>query len=90
MHLGLLFFFSKKYYTSSSKMMGNPIPPLLAQTFAEQIMAYGFRSLRRGTGELIAFSLTKANAMSPALKRTHQQLCALMSKPVYTQAPRVI
>ena len=68
------------------KQIGNAIPPLLAQTFAEHIMAYGFRGGSQRTGELIAFSLTKANAMSPALKRTHQQLRALMCKPVYTQA----
>ena len=71
------------------KQIGNAIPPLLAQTFAEHIMTYGFRGTNQSKGELIAFSLTKAMMMSPALKNTHLQLSALMCKPGYThtQAP---
>lgn len=68
------------------KQIGNAIPPLLAQTFAKHIMSYGFDCASQASGELIGFSLTKASAMSPALKRTHLQLCRLMPKLAYTQA----
>lgn len=66
------------------KQIGNAIPPLLAQTFAKHIITYGFDATSKEKGDLTAFSLTKANNMSPALKRTHEQLCTLMSKPPYT------
>ena len=66
------------------KQIGNAIPPLLAQIFAKHIISYGFSSKNQSAGDLTAFSLTKSHNMSPALKRTHQQLCTLMSNPPYT------
>lgn len=62
------------------KQIGNAIPPVLAQIFAEHI--YFLNSLngynnRKG---LISFSLTKAEAMSPALENTCKKLSALCSE----------
>lgn len=62
------------------KQIGNAIPPLLAETFALHIMnVYGFSTETcHDHGALLGFTLTKAGAMSPALRRTHcllEELC---------------
>ena len=57
--------------TDKIKMIGNAIPPLLARCFAEYLFnSYGFSGIPHQKGGLISFSLTKAEAMSPALKKT--------------------
>ncbi|MFQ5615274.1 MAG: hypothetical protein ACE5GO_02290 [Anaerolineales bacterium] len=63
------------------QQIGNAIPPLLAQIFAEHIqLNYGFETIGTNEGgKLLGFTLTKANAMSPALKRTHQKLLSLQN-----------
>ncbi len=68
------------------QQIGNAIPPMLAQVFAEHIKAdYGFEPTDEvGSGQLIGFTLTKASAMSPALKKTElliEQLMKLETKP---------
>jgi DNA (cytosine-5)-methyltransferase 1 len=61
------------------QQIGNAIPPLLAKIFAEHIRQnYGFKTaFTSDAGELLGFTLTKADAMSPALERTHQKLISL-------------
>ena len=58
------------------KQIGNAIPPLLARTFAEYIMDQSHQSPSdpEQQGGLLGFSLTKAEAMSPALRRTQSLL----------------
>lgn len=57
------------------QQIGNAIPPLLARIFAEHIKNdYGFSGDDNTGGELIYFSLTKAEAMSPALLRSKELL----------------
>jgi len=58
------------------KQIGNAIPPLLARVFAKHIKnQYGFTSPDpSGSGALLGFTLTKAGAMSPALKKTQSLL----------------
>lgn len=57
------------------QQIGNAIPPILARIFAEHIKNdYGFIGKNSTKGELLGFSLTKAGAMSPALKKTEQLL----------------
>lgn len=73
-------------FTGSSaqktQQIGNAIPPLLAKIFAEHIQnAYGFTPQNSVTGGLIGYSLTKANAMSPALLKTK----ALLDKLKYQE-----
>lgn len=65
------------------KQIGNAIPPLLAETFGRHIKSnYGFERVTRDElGALLGFSLTKADAMSPALRRTYTLLEALCSQP---------
>lgn len=67
--------------TQKIQQIGNAIPPMLAKIFAEYINEeYGFTSVRsNGTGALIDFTLTKANAMSPALASTEVLLRKLTS-----------
>jgi DNA (cytosine-5)-methyltransferase 1 len=58
---------------SSEKIqqIGNAIPPLVARIFAEHIREeYGFAGGISTNGGLIGYSVTKAEAMSPALKKT--------------------
>ncbi len=58
---------------SSQKIqqIGNAIPPMLARIFAEHIKdGYGFADKCESKGMLLGYLLTKADAMSPALKRT--------------------
>ena len=75
--------------TASQKIrqIGNAIPPLLAEIFATHIRdTYGFESQSsRHQGKLLGFSLTKANAMSPALKHTYNLLHSLMARREVTQ-----
>lgn len=65
------------------KQIGNAIPPLLAETFARHIQKkYGFDLVSEDEcGVLLGFSLTKADAMSPALQKTHDLLEALSTQP---------
>ncbi len=59
------------------QQIGNAIPPLIARIFAEHIRdEYGFNGIDIKKGKLIAYSVTKADAMSPALKKT----CALLDQ----------
>jgi len=60
------------------QQVGNAIPPLLARIFAEHIKDnYGFNTKSTSPGKILGFSLTKAGAMSPALKRTELLLSEL-------------
>lgn len=69
------------YGTASQKIqqIGNAIPPLLAKIFANHIKEnYGFKAQSlSGKGELLGFTLTKADAMSPVLEKTYQKLISL-------------
>ena len=62
------------------QQIGNAIPPILAEYFALHIKnSYGFEALKQTSskGSLLGFSLTKAQAMSPALIRTNDRLKSL-------------
>lgn len=60
------------------QQIGNAIPPLLARILAEHIRDdYGFEGRAPNDGKLIGFLLTKADAMSPALKKTESLLHGL-------------
>lgn len=68
---------------SSQKIqqIGNAIPPLVAQIFANHIKEnYGFHSQQNSHGGLLGYSLTKASAMSPALETTDSLLKSISSK----------
>lgn len=57
---------------SSQKIqqIGNAIPPVIARIFAEHIREdYGFEEQHNSRGLLLGYCLTKASAMSPALKK---------------------
>jgi DNA (cytosine-5)-methyltransferase 1 len=57
------------------QQIGNAIPPLVARIFAEHIRnEYGFTGNVSTNSGLVGYSVTKADAMSPALKKT----CALL------------
>lgn len=62
------------------QQIGNAIPPILAKAFGLHIAYYGFDELSDSSheGKLIAFNLTKANAMSPALEKTSLMLSQLI------------
>ena len=61
------------------KMIGNAIPPLLARRFAEHLLdTCGFVGIPQQKGGLLSFSLTKAEAMSPALEKTKKILSSHM------------
>jgi len=63
------------------QQIGNAIPPLLARIFAEHIKNdYGFIGENTTDGGLIGYSLTKAEAMSPALLKTKDLLETLKQK----------
>ncbi len=67
---------------SSQKIqqIGNAIPPLLAKIFAENIKNnYGFSGKKTKDGKLLGYVLTKASAMSPALKKTDLLLHTIIS-----------
>lgn len=60
------------------QQIGNAIPPILARIFAEHIRDdYGFEGHEVDAGKMLGFLLTKAGAMSPALKRTESLLFRL-------------
>ncbi|PZV09903.1 MAG: DNA (cytosine-5-)-methyltransferase [Leptolyngbya sp.] len=61
--------------TEKMQQIGNAIPPLIAHIFAEHIRdLYGFDDKSNSSGKLLGFTLTKASAMSPALKITEKIL----------------
>ncbi len=61
------------------QQIGNAIPPLISYIFAKHIMDnYGFEQESTASGKLLGFTLTKADAMSPALKMTEKLLSALL------------
>ena len=63
------------------QQIGNAIPPLLARIFAEHIKNdYGFVGENATRGSLLDYSLTKAEAMSPALLKTKELLETLKHK----------
>lgn len=63
------------------QQVGNAIPPILARIFAEHIKDdYGFKDEISSSGKLLGYLLTKAGAMSPALKRTDSLLMSLMDQ----------
>ncbi|MFT4531430.1 MAG: DNA (cytosine-5)-methyltransferase 1 [Thalassolituus oleivorans] len=69
------------YGNASQKIqqIGNAIPPILARIFAEHIKDdYGFNGTVKEEGKLLGFLLTKAGAMSPALKKTETLLSSLL------------
>jgi DNA (cytosine-5)-methyltransferase 1 len=63
-----------KFLGSASEkiqQIGNAIPPLIGRIFAEHIRdEYGFIGQITQKGRFISYSVTKAEAMSPALKKT--------------------
>jgi len=60
------------------QQIGNAIPPLFARIIGEHIAKkYGFSGMPDGLGCLLHYSLTKASAMSPALKKTDGLLSTL-------------
>lgn len=65
------------------QQIGNAIPPMLAEVFARHIrLNLGFESSdQKATGALLGFSLTKADAMSPSLRRTHLLLEGISTQP---------
>jgi len=67
------------------KQIGNAIPPLLAQYFAEHIAEhYGFQDkVTHSKGKLIDFSLSKSNGLSPALKNTKKILSELKNQSIH-------
>lgn len=70
-----------KFYGSESdkiKQIGNAIPPMLAELFADHIYFSFFSEKTFNPQGLLDFELTKADAMSPALKRTHNKLSKLL------------
>lgn len=69
------------YGNASQKIqqIGNAIPPILARIFAEHIRDdFGFNGNPQNEGKLLGFILTKAGAMSPALKTTESLLASLI------------
>lgn len=68
------------------QQIGNAIPPLLAKIFAEHIKHnYGFTPGHSEIGKLIDYSLTKAEAMSPALFSTKELLDKLKPRGLQIQ-----
>jgi DNA (cytosine-5)-methyltransferase 1 len=61
------------------QQIGNAIPPLISYIFAKHIMDnYGFEQESTASGRLLGFTLTKADAMSPALRMTEKLLSTLL------------
>ncbi len=60
------------------QQIGNAIPPLISYILAKHLMDnYGFEQEKNVSGRLLGFTLTKANAMSPALRITEEILSTL-------------
>ena len=73
---------------SSQKIqqIGNAIPPMIARMFAEHIREdYGFKEKLNSHGILLGYCLTKANAMSPALKKADTLLKSLADQSEVVQ-----
>jgi len=69
------------YGNASQKIqqIGNAIPPILARIFSEHIRDdFGFDGIIQEEGRLLGFLLTKAGAMSPALKTTESLVESLL------------
>lgn len=74
--------------SSSQKIqqIGNAIPPMLARIFAEHIRNnYGFSNTNFSEGRMLGYVLTKAEGMSPALRRTESMLCSFSDELVCNQ-----
>ena len=74
-----------EFYGSASeqiKQIGNAVPPMLAHIFAEHILAQliAFPQPKKIQAKLLGFSLTKAEAMSPALQRTQALLNSISTQ----------
>jgi DNA (cytosine-5)-methyltransferase 1 len=66
------------------KQIGNAIPPLLAEQFGLHFLkTYSFanQTISTEAGSLLGFSLTKAEAMSPALNATNSLLNSFDKRP---------
>jgi len=78
-------------FQSVARQIGNAFPPPAARSFARWLVeadgAAGTGAKRAGPG-LIAFRLTEANGMSPALAATHARLTRLMNPGVKVNVPR--
>lgn len=74
-----------KFFGNASEkiqQIGNAIPPLMARIFAEHIRdEYGFVGQPISKCGLISYSVTKADAMSPALKKTCSLLDDILTYP---------
>ena len=72
--------------TQKIQQIGNAIPPMLARIFAEHIRDdYGFDTINKTKGRLLGYLLTKAEGMSPALKKTDIMLSELLHGKKYKQ-----
>jgi DNA (cytosine-5)-methyltransferase 1 len=61
------------------QQIGNAIPPLLAKAFAKHIMKLGFEIVEaKSNGELLGFTLSKSEGLSPALQKTKNLLSKLI------------
>lgn len=68
------------------QQIGNAIPPLIAYLVAKHIKDhYGFKQEANVSGRLLGFTLTKANAMSPALKVTEKLFSKLLESDRFKQ-----
>ncbi|MDJ0715887.1 MAG: DNA cytosine methyltransferase [Prochloraceae cyanobacterium] len=68
---------------SSQKIqqIGNAIPPVIARIFAEHIREnYGFDVQHNSRGFLLGYCLTKASAMSPALRKADSLLKSISNQ----------
>lgn len=61
------------------QQIGNAIPPMLAKAFAKHILMLGFESSKAKTkGDLLGFTLSKSEGLSPALQKTKSLLSKLI------------
>ena len=61
------------------KQIGNAIPPMLAKAFAKHILMLGFEnSEAKMNGDLLGFTLSKSEGLSPALQKTKNLLSKLI------------
>ncbi|MDY7020546.1 MAG: DNA cytosine methyltransferase, partial [Cyanobacteriota bacterium] len=68
-------------FSQKIQQIGNAIPPIIARIFAESIRdQYGFEFQSNSQELLLGYCLTKANAMSPALKKTDGLLKSLCTQ----------
>lgn len=68
------------------QQIGNAIPPLIAYLVAKHIKDHcGFDQESSVSGRLLGFTLTKANAMSPALKITEKLFSMLLEPDGFKQ-----